>query len=110
MEKMKAVLATLESHAVQHDLVNRAKLGFQTWLTGDLADGTVELPGGWSVKQLEADLESINLCFRPAEVDYPFVDTRLAITRGGVVVGHYRLITRLDGSNADDYFVLDAES
>ncbi len=103
---MKTVLATLTKHADDHRLVQRAREGFRAWVDEAVTEGAADLPTGWNYGQLTAQLASLSLCFRPESVDYPFVDTRLNIQRYGINVGHYRLITGMDGSEIDDYFVM----
>lgn len=103
---MKTALVTLTKHADDHRLVQRAEAGFKAWVEGAIAEGAVDLPKGWDYSQLTTQLASLNLCFRPESVDYPFVDTRLNILRQGTRVGYYRLITGMDGSEIDDYFVI----
>lgn len=99
---MDNVLAQLDAHIAAHRLVERAEEGFRAWLA-EPADG---LPGDWGADGLHAAFESLHLCLRPAHVNYPYFDTRLRILRGNEQVGHYRLITKLDGTAVDDYFVL----
>ncbi len=99
---MKEAVATLIAHAGEQRLVERAQAGFQAWAK----EGTGNLPRGWTHDELRAQLDSINLCFQPGLVGYPYIDTKLDILREDVSVGHYRLITKLDGSAVDDYFVL----
>ena len=63
--------------------------------------------------------ERCALAFDHGVLSYPFVETRLGLYvsdpfgvyfRGGLrPVGHYRLITLLDGTADDDYFVLDEQ-
>ena len=100
---MDDLLTRLESHITAHQLIERAKEGFHAWL----AEGGA-LPKGWSYHELHAQLDSIHLCVHPAHVAYPYMDTKLRILRGNEQVGHYRLITKLDGTAVDDYFVLNA--
>ncbi|GAB5519366.1 MAG: hypothetical protein RhofKO_16170 [Rhodothermales bacterium] len=106
---MNDVLDRLESHIATHRLVERAVAGFNAWVAEARAENTATLPDGWTYDELHVDLDSIHLCFRPAHVDYLYIDTKLRILRGDEQVGHYRLITKLDGTAADDYFVLTPE-
>ncbi|MEM1096390.1 MAG: hypothetical protein AAGJ10_17465 [Bacteroidota bacterium] len=102
---MNDLLTRLDAHITTHRLVERAEEGFRAWL----ADPADVLPGGWATDELHAQFDSIHLCIRPAHVDYPYFDTRLRILRGNEQVGHYRLITKLDGTAVDDYLVLTSE-
>ncbi len=103
---MEKVVTKLKSHVAEHDLVKRAEEGFHDWVDAAREEGASDLPTGWSNDQLHVRLESINLCFHPENVTYPYVDTRLSILRREAQVGYYRRITHLDGVAADDYFVL----
>ncbi len=103
---MEKIVATLKSHVAEHDLVKRAEEGFYDWVDAPREEGASDLLAGCSHDQLHARLESINLCFHPENVTYPYVDTRLSILRREAQVGYYRRITHLDGVAADDYFVL----
>jgi len=102
---MDDLLTRLDSHIATHRLIERAEEGFRAWL----AEPAETLPGEWVADELHAQPDSIHLCIRPAHVDYPYIDTKLRILRGDEQVGHYRLITKLDGAVADDYFVLLSE-
>ncbi len=63
---MDSVLANLESHVTEHALVERAALGFRSWVDDASNDITPLLPDDGSPGQLSSELESISLCFRPA--------------------------------------------
>ncbi|WP_145241100.1 hypothetical protein [Urbifossiella limnaea] len=67
-------------------------------------------------EHVQAVFERSALVFDHGELSHPFVETRLGLYvpdpaggwfRGLRPVGHYRLITRLDGTDEDDYLVLD---
>ncbi|AWM35966.1 hypothetical protein C1280_02365 [Gemmata obscuriglobus] len=60
--------------------------------------------------------ERCALVFEHGILNYPFVETRLGLYvpdpsavyfQGRRSIGHYRLITLLDGTTDDDYFILD---
>ena len=89
-------------------LVARAQSGFRAWIDEATDEDERDLPAGWSYSEMSAEFQSSTLCFQPALLSYPYVDTRLRIMRKGVEVGYYRFITRLDGEEDDDYFVIDA--
>ncbi len=73
--------------------------------------------GGQSIADSGVVFERCALVFDHGVLGYPFVETRLGFYvadpsglyfRGLRPVGHYQLITLLDGTDDDNYFVLDA--
>ena len=112
-EELVVALATL---AVNQDLRRRAFDGCREWLSEDAGAGPSGL-GGWSAEEIEAHFGYCSLVFDHGLLGYPFVDTRLDLyvqdgsgmyIRGLRPVGYYRLITRLDGTPDDDYFVIES--
>lgn len=71
---------------------------------------------GLASADVQAVFERCALVFTHGILSHPFVETRFGLYvadseavwfRGLRPVGHYRLITRLDGTVEDDYLVLD---
>jgi hypothetical protein len=88
--------------AAERDLVGHAMDGCVKWLHND-ADEIAITP-----EELEMHFHSHALTFHNANLSYPYIDTRLTLSVKNREIGYYRLITFLDGSVDDDYFVLDS--
>ncbi|OWK42418.1 hypothetical protein [Fimbriiglobus ruber] len=110
-EGMNAVAAML-TLADAHDLRRRAEASCHEWLRSSAEEGDLsEL----ALADTQIVFERCALVFDHGILSYPFVETRLGLYvpdatgvyfRGLRPVGHYRLITLLDGTADDDYFVL----
>ncbi len=110
------MVAALLALAASQDLRARAEAGCREWFRYALADG--DDLRGWSVEEIELHFHKTALTFDHGILDYPFIDTRLGLYvrdlsgvhfRGLRPIGYYRLITLLDGTDDDDYFVLDTD-
>lgn len=108
------VAAMLELANAQ-DLRQRAEASCRQWLRLSANGGDL---GGLSLADIQMVFERCALVFDHGILSYPFVETRLGLYvadptgmyfRGLRPVGHYRLITLLDGTADDDYFVLDEQ-
>jgi hypothetical protein len=106
------LIPALAALASTQNLRGRAYEGCGEWLR----DGSGDDLGGWSAEEIEPHFRSCSLVFDHGFLDYPFVSTLLELCipdTSGVcfrnlrVIGSYRLITRLDGTVDDDYFVID---
>lgn len=106
-----ALLALVESQ----DLRRRAIEGCREWLRSSAEEGGLR---GWSTAEIELHFDRCAFVFDHAILAYPFIETKIGLSvsdpsglhfRGLKSVGHYRLITRLDGTEEDDYFVLDVD-
>jgi hypothetical protein len=96
------IVEILREHAKIQRLDQRAKNGIQKWLEQE-----DNLPQGCKPDQIHAEFSSRSLCFEPKVLPYAFIETRYELYAGKIQIGHYRLITTLDGCDDDDYFVLD---
>jgi hypothetical protein len=101
--------------AATHELRQRAEAGCRAWLAGAAEDGEL---GGRTPEEIEVVFERCALVFDHGVLSYPFIETRFGlyfsdstgvVFRGLWPVGHYRLITLLDGTDDDDYLVLDEQ-
>ena len=110
------MVAALLAVAASQDLRARAEAGCRESIRSTLADG--DDLRGWSVEEIELHFEKTSLTFDHGILDYPYLDTRLGLYvrdltdcyfRGLRPIGSYRLITFLDGTDCDDYFVLDTD-
>jgi hypothetical protein len=109
------LVAGLAALAAAQNLRARAFEGCAEWLReGDGPDAR----GGWAVEEIEPRFARCCLVFDHGILNYPFVETRLELgvrdERGVYLrdfrpIGHYRLITRLDGTADDDYFVIEVD-
>jgi hypothetical protein len=106
-------VAAMRAVAEAHDLRRRAEESCRVWLRSAFEAGDL---GGLSPEGVEIVFERCALVFDHGILSYSFVETRLGLYvrdtagadfRGLRPIGHYRLITRLDGTADDDYFVLD---
>lgn len=87
--------------AGRHDLVTRAHKTLLKWF----ANEEDALPEGWKPEEITAEFTSHGLVFEHAQLEYPYIDTRLTLFRNREEVGHYRLITSPAGDAVDDYLV-----
>ena len=95
------------------DLRRRAEETCWAWLRSAFEEGDLS---GLSPEDVRIEFERCALIFDHGQLDHPFVETRLGLYvtdptgvhfRDLRPIGHYRLITLLDGTDDDDYFVLD---
>lgn len=109
------MVAELAALAASQNLRSRAFDGCLKWLR-DEASASPDGLSGWVGGEIEPHFRSCSLVFDHGSLSHPFLDTRLDLcirdasgaSPGGLrLVGHYRLITRLDGVAEDDYFVID---
>ncbi|MEQ1934907.1 MAG: hypothetical protein ABL962_13690 [Fimbriimonadaceae bacterium] len=110
-ESVAALLALAESQDLRH----RAEEACRVWLRSAAAEDGLR---GWTLGDIEPRFDRCMLVFDHSVLDYPFFEMRFGLyvsDPGGNrfrdlrPVGHYRLITRLDGTPDDDYFVLDID-
>ena len=106
-------VAALLGLADAHDLRQRANASCRRWLRASAAEGDL---GVLSSADIQVVFERCSLVFDHGILGYPVLETRLGLYvvdpsglyfRGLRPVGHYRLITLLDGTADDDYFVLE---
>ena len=106
-----ALRALVESQRLRHE----AEEGCRTSMKNCANDGDLE---GWSPDEIEIRFERCALVFDHGIWSYPFVETKLGLYvrdpagylhDGLFPIGHYRLITLLDGTVIDDYFVLEKD-
>lgn len=111
-EELVAALAALAS---QQNLRSQAVEGCDKWLRAGAEEGADGL-GGWAAEEIVPRFASCSLVFEHGILDYPFIETRLELyvqDDSGVCfrdlrpIGYYRLITLLDGTADDDYFVIE---
>jgi hypothetical protein len=92
--------------AAQYNLRARAFDGCSKWLL----DGDNGLDG-WTAEDIQPEFASCSLIFEHQLLGYPFMETRLNLFVGAdhtkQSIGHYPVVTRLDGTDDDDYFVID---
>jgi hypothetical protein len=105
------VVAAMRVFATAHDLRRSAELSCRQSLRSAAEEGDL---AGLSPETVQLVFERCALVFDHGELDYPFVETRFGLYvpdptsfRDRRRVGHYRLITLLDGRVDDDYLVLD---
>ena len=107
------IVSELLALAESQNLRRRADEMCKVWLRSANEEGEL---CGWSIEEIELHFERCSLVFEHGILSYPFVETRLGLYvadttgvffRGLRPIGHYRLITLLDGTDNDDYFVLD---
>jgi hypothetical protein len=108
-----AAVAAMLALAEAHDLRRRAEETCRKWLQTAAEEGDL---GSRTVEEVRVVFERCALVFDHGVLSYPFLETRLGLYlddpdgawfRGLRPIGHYRLVTLLDGKDDDDYFVLD---
>jgi hypothetical protein len=97
------ILTFLHQSSEKHNLVERAKLGVRAWW--DNEEDLAEYSFGYDDLRIEFKFQA--LAYRHAMLNYPYIDTTLALIAGDRDIGYFSLITGLDGSVIDDYLVLD---
>ncbi len=107
-------VALMRSFATTHDLRREAELCCRQSLRSAAEEGDLD---GLSPEHVQVVFERCSLVFDHGELSYPFVETRFGLYvpdptcfRDQRRVGHYRLITLLDGRVDDDYLVLEESS
>lgn len=105
-------VAAMLGLAATHDLRRRAEASCRECIRAASEEGDL---GGLSPADLQIVFRRCVLAFDHGILSYPFVETALDLCvadptgvyfRGLRPVGSYRLITLLDGTVDDDYFVL----
>jgi hypothetical protein len=96
----RSMVAWLAQLAQRQDLIEQAREGCARWLQNEGRDIH------YALSDVRLAFRSHALCFAHARLPYPYVETRLDLLIADQEIGYYRLITRLDGSVDDDYFVL----
>ena len=99
--------------AQQQGLASRAKESCKTLLIDEQKnqgfDDSSKLISDFDVDDIELKFDRQAFVFKNRLIEYQYIDTQLGLyvqTSSGVLqVGHYRLITRLDGEYDDDYLV-----
>lgn len=97
------IIERLVRHSVRCNLIARAEEGCRQWFT---APGELYYP----LASIRMQFASQALFFYNALLPYPYIETRLRLWVGEQEVGHYRLLTRLDGQVDGDYLVIDPPS
>lgn len=109
------VVETMLAFMKTHDLHQQAEELCRVWIrSSDLEDELIE--HGLMPEDIQLVFERCALVFDHGILKHPFVETLIGLYvhvstvghfRGQRPIGHYRLITGLDGTEEDDYFVLD---
>lgn len=108
------IVAALSALAATQNLRARAFDDCRKSLATSAEEGSGYLDG-WAVDEIEPHFRSCSLVFDNL-LGYPYLDTRFDLCvrdNSGVCyrdlwpIGHYRLITRPDGTEVDDYLVID---
>jgi hypothetical protein len=99
----KEVVEYLLDLTSRNKLVEQAMESCDPWFTDD--GGEID---GWIPQDLEKQFFSHSLVFQRSDWDLIYIDTRIKLfASNGREVGHYRLISTLDGEIDDDYLVLE---
>lgn len=96
--------------AEQQELASRAIAACKTWLNDNrYRDDDTVLIAEFAVDDIEFRFDKQSLVFKNRQLDYEYIDTQLGLyvhrASGELQVGHYRLITTLDGEAVDDYLI-----
>ena len=103
MDELAETVNRLTRHARAYQLAERAGDGCALFLRNAEREGG--LPEGIKAGEVEARFRSHALYFGDSESGYPHISTRLDLVAGGEEVGHYELISDLDGQVVDDSLV-----
>jgi hypothetical protein len=99
----KEVIDYLQDLALRQKLFEEAMSGCGACFQND--GGEID---GWIPQDLEKQFFSHTLVFKRSDWDLIYIDTRLKLlASNGREIGHYRLISTLDGEIDDDYLVLE---
>jgi hypothetical protein len=108
-----AAVAAMLALAGRYDLRQRSEESCRESLQSVAEDGEL---GSLRPADIQVVFERCALVFDHAIVGHPFIETRYGLyvpdsagvySRGLRPIGHYRLITRLEGTDEDDYLVLE---
>ena len=109
----------LESRLDMQRLIDEAIENCKVSLVNSAQDdlGVNEVPlKGWRLEQIQIRFHKQSLVFKHGVLSYPYIDTQIGLyveddsgvyLEGLKSIGHYRMITLLDGRADDDYLVLD---
>jgi hypothetical protein len=86
----------------QH-LIQRAMESYKLTIKNDLAC----LPPHIRPEDVQAEFRTQSLYFKNSLLSSPYIDTTVDLVAHGERIGYYRLITMLDGTTDDDYFVIE---
>lgn len=100
-DDVRAIIERLSLLAAEQGLVKAAEQGCTEWFRNHGED----IP--YQLSDVQMQFCSQSLAFRNSMLAYPYIDTHLTLSVDGRDIGSYRLITLLDGTPDDDYFVLD---
>ena len=98
----------------QQALVSRAMASCKIFLDNDrnengFAADPTKLISEFSVEDIELRFDKQSFVFENRLLGYPYFDTQLGLyvqtSSGELQIGHYRLITTVDGEASDDYLV-----
>lgn len=99
----KEVVEYLLDLTLRHKLVEQAIASCDGWFTNNA--GEID---GWIPQDLEKQFFSHTLVFQRSDWDLIYIDTHLKLLASdGREIGHYRLVSTLDGQIDDDYLVLE---
>jgi Uma2 family endonuclease len=99
----KDIVEHLLGLASRQQLIDRAMENCEHWFTND--SGEID---GWISRDLEKQFSAHTLVFKRADWDLIYIDTRIKLLASdGREIGHYRLITTLDGETDDNYLVIE---
>lgn len=99
-DDIRDIIERLTHLAAEQNLVTAAEEGCAAWFHNHGAD----IP--YKLSDVKMEFRSQSLAFRNAMLSYPYIVTHLEMSVDGWSIGHYRLITLLDGTVDDDYFEL----
>ena len=93
------MITLLVQFSDRNELIKCAEQGYLAWLTNEAQS----IP--YSSDEIRAEFRRHSFTFAGAS-PYPFLSTVLDLLFDDVPIGYYELITGLDGTELDDFFVL----
>ncbi|NEO87518.1 MAG: hypothetical protein F6J87_25140 [Spirulina sp. SIO3F2] len=118
---MEQVITALKGLANQQSLKETAlkfcQEGLRQCILDDVEMGEPPL-NGWSLDEIKLRCDHISLVFEHDILDYPYIETKINLYvddptdfyfKALKPIGHYRLITLLNGEIDDTYLVIDVD-
>jgi hypothetical protein len=104
-----------ENHKLIEVALEYCREALKNYVQEEKELGIVPLDG-YSIDEIQLHFEKMSLVYKHGILDYPSIDTQIGLyvdAPAGIYfrdidrIGHYRLITTLDGKVDDDYLVID---
>ena len=115
--QLQDIVKHLQDWSQERNLVEEAfKCCRASLENNELDDKEAKLTARWKLNDIQLHFDRQSLTFKPSVFSQPFIDTRIGLyvaaeSKGWFhhlqPIGHYRLITSLDGQTEDDDLIFD---